>query len=157
LEKIHRDIKKTIIVDIENLKERTKPVRDMSKKFKSILDNITNKDNDNYYDSTFHKIMLRAIKNLNRTNPINNDDEKIIKLSLVFVFFFLCIGLELDNTPVRKYWQKIGIEDPFERLDWLIENLPEVVIPGPVIEMAKMAEAQFITSNSKSRGLLHYR
>ena len=153
--KIHGDIEKTIPIDIESLKERTKPVRDMSKSLKSILDEMTNKDNDNYHDDTFHKAMLRAIKNLNRRNPINKEDETIIKLSLVYVLFFLCIGLELDNTPIRMYWQDKEIEDPFERLDWLIENLPEVVIRGPVIEMAKMAEAQFITSNSKSRGLLH--
>lgn len=152
---IHGNIEKTIPIDIEILKERSLPIRELSKKLKSIIDDMCDKDSHRYEDDLFHKEMNKAIENLKRETELSASNEKLFKLSLVFIFFFVCIGMELDNTPIRNYWGKINIDDPLERFDWIIENKPMIIVRGPVLEMAKMAEFQFISANSSSRGLLH--
>lgn len=152
---IHGDIEKTIPIDLHMLKERSRPIRELSKKLKNIIDDMCDKDSHRYEDDLFHKAMNKAIENLSRETELSASDEKLFKLSLVFIFFFVCIGMELDNTPIRNYWKNINIDDPLERFDWIIENKPTLIVRGPVLEMAKMAESQFISTNSSSRGLLH--
>ena len=152
---IHGDIKKTIPIDLEGLKERTQPIREFSKKLKTMLDDMCDKESSRYVDDTFHDAMHKTLNSLKRSTEISIRDEKSIKLSLIFTFFFVCVGLELDNSPISNYWNQIEIDDPFERLYWIIENNPEIVIRGPIVEMVRMAEAQFNSSNPKSRGLIH--
>jgi hypothetical protein len=137
------------------LKERTRPIRELSKKLKNIIDDMCSKDCHRHEDDLFHGAMHKAFENLKLETEITASNEKLFKLSLVFLFFFVCIGMELDNTPIRNYWGKIKIDDPLERFDWVIENQPRIIVRGPVLEMAKMAESQFISANSSSRGLLH--
>jgi len=153
--KIHGKIEKTIPVDLTALKKRTIPVRELSRRLCGILDNICDKDYENYHENPFHKAMLQALINLERKGAVSSESEKLLKTSLIFAFFFACIGMELDNSPIRKFWDNRKIEDPFERLDWIVNELPQAIVRGPIIEMAKMAEMQFKGKNSKSRGLVH--
>lgn len=154
---IHGDVKKTIPVDIVSLKDWTKPTREMSKKLKKILNDMCDEDSseyDNYqiFDDAMHRILDKLKEN---KFDVSTFGEKNIKLSLVFILFFMCIGMDIDKSPIRNYWDKKSIDEPFDRLDWLINNSPEVAVRGPIAEMVLMAETQFIGNNSTSRGLLH--
>lgn len=152
---IHGKIDRTIPVDLDALKERTKPIRRLSKKLKYIVNGICDDVHDKYENDPFHLAMVQALQNLDRSNTLSEEDEKICKIVLIFIFFIVCIGFELQNNAVREYWDALKIQDPFERLDYLVEKHPVLMIRGPVLEMAKMANIQFKMDNSKSRGLIH--
>lgn len=152
---IHGNIEKTIPIDLGKLKERSQPIRELSKKLKSIIYDMCNKDSHGYENDPFHEAMHRALKKLKLEIEITPSKEKLLKLSLAFMFFFVCIGMELDNTPIKNYWAKVEIDDPLDRFDWIIDNQPKIIVRGPILEMAKMAESQFLSANSSSRGLLH--
>lgn len=152
---IHGKIDRTIPIDLDALKERTKPIRDLSKRLKSIINSMCDETHANYENDPFHLAMIQALQNLDRSNTLNEEDEQICKITLILLFFIVCIGFELQNNAVREYWDALEIQDPFERLDYLVENHPILMIRGPVLEMAKMANIQLAMDNSKSRGLLH--
>lgn len=152
---IHGKREKTIPINLDELKERTKPIRDLSKKLKNIINDMCDENYSNYNEDPFHKAMLRVCKNLKYNNSQINEYEKLIKISLVFLLFIICIGIELQNNLLKKYWEQLKIEDPFDKLDYLIDNYPMLVNRGPIVEMAKMADEQLNMANSKSRGLLH--
>lgn len=152
---IHGKIEKTIPINLDELKERTKPIRDFSKQLKNIITDMCDENYSNYNNDPFHKAMLKVSENLKYTDSQIIEYEKLIKISLIFLFFIICIGIELQNNLLVKYWEELNIEDPFEKLDYLIDNHPMLLNRGPVIEMARMADEQLKMSNSKSRGLLH--
>lgn len=109
----------------------------------------------NYHEDPFHEAMLRVCHKLKYNDSQISEHEKLIKISLIFLFFIVCLGIELQNNLLKKYWEELKIEDPWEKLDYLIDNYPMLVNRGPILEMAKMADEQLKMSNSKSRGLLH--
>lgn len=147
---VHKKIDRTIPVELEPLKERSEVVRQLSKKLKSIVNDMCA---NGKLDDPFHQAMQTALKNLNF--PENKENERILKISLIFLFFIVGIGLELENKIIRDYWEKLNINDPFDRLDYLIQNYPKILIRGPILEMAKMAEVQITSDNGQSRGLIH--
>ncbi|MCE7887921.1 MAG: hypothetical protein DYH13_10535 [Alphaproteobacteria bacterium PRO2] len=148
--KVHGKIDRTIPVDLSALKERSEAIRQLSKKLKSIVNDMCA---NGKLDDPFHQVMKTALKNLDF--PENKENERIFKISLIFLFFIVCIGLELENKAVRDYWEKFSIDDPFDRLDYLVQNHPEILIRGPLLEMAKMAEVQIASDNGQGRGLVH--
>ena len=97
--KIHGNIDKTIPIDIEALKERTKPIRELSKTLKNIVDDMCDKNSHRYEEDLFHKAMYKAIDKLKLKIEINDANEKIFKISLVFLFFFVCKGSSILIFP----------------------------------------------------------
>lgn len=154
-EYIHGKIDRTIPVDVNELKERSNGIRQFSKSLKKIINDMSDDSQKNYADDPFHNAMLMALENLEHRREIDKKTERIYKVTLVFIFFIACIGFELQNNVVRDFWVEKGIEDPFERLDFIIQNHSVLLVRGPVLEMAMMAETQLQMDNSKSRGLLH--
>jgi len=154
-EKTHGKIERTLLIDIDELKERTKGIRQLSKSLKRIIDDMCNESHDNYNNDPFHNFMLQSLENLGKKGALDKASERTYKIALIFSFFIVCIGFELQNNAVRKFWDDKGLQDPFERLEFLIEKYPSLMIRGPILEMAMMAETQLKMENSKSRGLLH--
>ena len=149
---IHEKIDRTIPIDLDALKERSESIRGLSKKLKVILDEMCTQEKSN---DPFHKIMNKALKRLKWSKNLDLEDERLFKISLILLFFIICIGFELENSAVRDYWGKYGVGDPLKRLNRLIKKQPQILIRGPLLEMAKMAEVQISHKNSKSRGLIH--
>ena len=90
---IHGNIEKTIPIDLNQLKLRTKPIRYFSKKLKAIINDMCDKGDPKYVDDTFHDAMQKTLGELKRNVDVSGQEERLIKLSLVFVFFFVCIPL----------------------------------------------------------------
>lgn len=151
-ENIHGKIGRTIPVDVNELKERSNAIRQLSKSLKRIINDMCD---DSHESDPFHSAMVVALEKLGRSLVLDKKTERIYKITLIFIFFIICIGFELQNSVVRDFWNVKGIEDPFERLDFMIANYSVLMVRGPVLEMAMMAEAQLQMDNSKSRGLLH--
>jgi hypothetical protein len=53
-----------------------------------------------------------------------------------------CTRIELDKLKIRIFWEEFKIEDPLERLDFLIENKPIFFKRGPIAEMTFMIQTQ---------------
>lgn len=154
-ENIHGKIDRTIPIDVNELRDRTKVIRQLSKSLKKIIDDMCDDSSDNYQNDPFHKAMEQMLGNLSSSHDLNEKTERTYKIALIFIFFIICIGLELQNSIIRDFWGEKNIDDPFERLDYIIKNHPVLIARGPILEMAMMAETQLQMQNSKSRGLLH--
>lgn len=153
--RIHKNIKYNIPVDFEELKERTKPMRDLSKKLKSIITDMCNEEHDNYAKDPFHIAMQQVLVRLEIDKAPSKENERIYKIALMFLYFTVCIGFELQTSVVRDYWEDKNIDDPFDRFDYLLEQHPKLMVRGPILEMAIMANVQLSMENSKSRGMFH--
>lgn len=151
-EKIHGKIDRTIPIDLDALKDRSECIRQLSKKLNIIVHDMCALEKLN---DPFHQTMNKALKRLKWSKKLSFEDERLFKISLILLFFIICIGFELENSAVRDYWKQYKIDDPLKRLNHLIKKQPQILIRGPILEMAKMAEAQISAENSKSRGLIH--
>ena len=102
--RIHKNIKYNIPVDFEELKERTKPMRDLSKKLKSIITDMCNEEYNNYAKDPFHIAMQQVLVRLEIDKNPSKENERIYKIALLFLYFTVCIGFELQTSVVRDYW-----------------------------------------------------
>jgi hypothetical protein len=152
---IHKKIEYNLPVDFEELKKRTKPMRDLSKKLKSIITGMCDEETENYKQDPFHIAMQVTLTKLEIDKVPSKENERIYKIALIFLFFTICIGFELQTNVVRDYWENKDIDEPLERLDYLLENHPKLMVRGPILEMAIMANVQISMENCKSRGMFH--
>lgn len=153
--RIHRRIDRTIPVDVEQLRERSEAIRGFSRQLKGIVKTTIDKDRTGYEDDFFIQCMNALGDRFPQFALDKSENEELSLLTIVFVFFFVCLGMELDNTPVRKFWQQVEIEDPFDRLEHLIKQHPYIFVRGPILESAKMAQVQISGPKARTRGLIH--
>ncbi len=153
---IHRKPDRTILADVAGLEEMSQHVRDLAKMHRSLILAMTDESEDGYDRDAFHRAMLDLQNSLGRKSPPTKDREKQLKTALILTFFFVCIGLDLENQPIRDYWKEIGIDhsEPFVRLYYLIEHNPRCFIRGPLAEMSLMVEHQAFVAGTPNRGML---
>lgn len=156
-EHIHKRLDLTIPVDLNELKDVTAAHRQLSKQLKRIIESMCSQKNDTYdYEKDmFHHAMLDTLKKLELSDSMIVDHEIEFKIALIFIFFFICIGFELQNDPLKQFWEQLEITDEIERFDYILTKYPSLMVAGPIIEMALMAKAQVSMENCKSRGLVH--
>lgn len=154
---IHQRQDLTIPIDFEALKNITVAHRQLSKQFKRIIEGMcsTKDDSYNYEKDMFHIAMLKTSEKLELSENIVTEHEVEFKIALIFVFFFICIGFELQNEPLSQFWELHKELDPVERFDYILSESPSLMVSGPILEMALMAKAQVSMDNCKSRGLIH--
>lgn len=153
--RIHKKADRTIPVELSKLQERTAPIRQLAKMHRGLVDAMTDKTQDGYEDDPFHRMMVRLRRDLGFKGDPLRRDEKRFKTTLILTLFMLCIGIELDNSPVRDFWQSTGLQatQPFERLEYLIETHSSLFVRGPLVEMMLMVEAQGHDVNMSNRGM----
>ncbi|MEA5295165.1 hypothetical protein [Vibrio parahaemolyticus] len=156
-EDIHQRHDLTIPIDFEDLKAATAAHRELSKRFKRIIENMCSRKDETYdYEKDmFHIAMLTTSDKLELSESVRLKHEVEFKIALVFVFFFVCVGFELQNDPLNKFWEPQKELDPVERFYFILEEYPSLMVGVPVLEMALMAKAQITMENCKSRGLVH--
>lgn len=150
---IHNDISRTFLIDLNELKDFTKATHDLSKKFKSIINDMTAPTYENKESDYFYLSSKKIAKKLDF--PWSKDYQSHFIIASIITFFLFCIGVELDKSQIRYFWKEIEIESPLDRLDYLIENMPLIFKRGPIAEMTFMVQTQMSMKSSKSRGLLH--
>lgn len=149
---IHGDIGRTIPVETQEIKDFSTNARTLSKKLKRILLEMSDSKYQNKGSDAFCKIAQQVA--LNNGLDVKEKNLSPFIISTILAFFLVCIGMDIDKSVIRNYWQKKGINDPLERLDYLVEEYPKYFARGPIAEMAKMVDVQIKHENSKSRGLL---
>lgn len=150
---IHNDISRTIPADLNELKDFTKVNHDLSKKFKSIINDMTSSTYENKESDYFYLCAKQIAKKLDF--PWIKENQSHFIIASIITFFIFCIGIELDKSQIRHFWKELEIEDPLDRLDFLIENMPLLFKRSPIAEMTFMVQTQLSMKNSKSRGLLY--
>jgi hypothetical protein len=94
------------------------------------------------YESLPYKSDIKPIKQLQ-------------KLAIVFLFYYLCIGIDLTPEIIDAFWHLKGIQEPISRLYYLLSNYPSLIQQGPFMEFAIMAQNQIKLSPKTGRGLFH--
>lgn len=155
--KIHRNIERTLLGDLEELKERTTPLRHLSKLHTSLLDAMTDSNQEGYDDNYFHGAMLRLAGFLESDENFVKNNERNVKTSLILALYLVAIGVDLDNSPIQEFWatRHGDVSDPFERLEILISQYPKLFVRGPLAEMSLMMDMQSARSRSANRGMIH--
>ncbi len=147
------DKRKTFVYDYEDLKAKMQTFQKLSKQFDKIINrivlDITISDDELsiqiFVNSFYKKIETQLIY----ADP---DYHKVVKISILLAFYILCLEVEIDNTPIKAYWQKVGIQDSIERLNYVMNMYEDLILRGPFYQMAIMVYHQ--TSIKKiNRGL----
>ncbi len=156
-ENIHQRHDLTIPINFEEIKVATVAHRKLSKQLKRIIESMCGKKDETYdYEKDmFHLAMLTTSDKLKLSETMCSKHEVEFKIALVFIFFFVCAGFELQNEPLNKFWEPHPELDPIERFDYILDKHPSLMVGGPILEMALMAKAQITMENCKSRGLVH--
>ncbi len=81
--------------------------------------------------------------------------KELRRTALLIVFLHLCLGLDLAQDVVQQYWQKKKLEDPFERLSYLLDKFPDIVKKGPFWVIANVIAIQYSQPGRSSRGAIH--
>lgn len=148
------DQRKTFKYDQNALKERMKVFQKLSKQLSKIIHrvvlDITVNDEEfaiqqfveYYYQQLSSKLVYADL-----------DYHKVIKISILFALYIICIEADLDATPQQSFWEMNGIEDIVERLEYLLKFYDSLIIRGPLYQMAIMAFHQISLDQKSNRGL----
>lgn len=146
--------RKTFIFDYKVLKRQMRLFQKFSKQIDTILHrvvlDITVSDEElgwQRFVNFYYRQLMKNQKNY------DTQSEKIIKISILFVFYVLCLGVDVDNSPIYSFWQKEGIKEPFHRLSYLMKKYEKLFFQGPFYEMAVMAYHQITLGEKSNRGL----
>lgn len=147
------DKRRTFNFNHEDLKQKMKLFQDFSKKIdtavKSMLLNDKSKDKDQFHELA--DVYYQQIRNsLPYTDP---DYHNVIKLSILFSHMVICMEMELDGKPLNTFWEKHNIKEPIERFSYLMTNHYDILLRGPIYQMALMAYYQTAIKNKSNRGL----
>lgn len=152
-EDICQNNKKTFVFNYGELKTRTKSIQKLLKRIdrtikETVLDTEENKSKEKKFaDSVYNNLALSKAKD------ISKEDEKIFKLSIIFISVVLCAGIGFDNTPIEDFWSKIGISNTQKRLIYICEHYEILIHRGPFFLMALMAYNQILKDKKTNRGL----
>ena len=143
--------------DKSKLKEKTSPIRRISKNLPSIINGSVNKDNQFLFNISkvvgVYYECLRDDGFLPSSSKYN--EEVLFKLVVLFAMLFLVLRLDIDSKLIEEFWKDEGvpIDEPTKMLMHLFETYPELLKKGPLLEMAVMAYNQVMLGNT-NRGLL---
>ncbi len=146
---------KTFVYDREDLKERStvflNVIKLVSKKIESI-GLITSENQNQLEDQIWLDSMLRRLKGVD-FEEMDDKAKKTLRISLLLVFYILCAGMEMDSTYIKKFWDRIGINDAHKRLDYILKNHEALIYRGPVVVPAQMALVQLEKGGKSTRGI----
>lgn len=142
---------KTFNLDYQELRKRTNALFSLSKSMYLIFKNKIIDINNRSFESQLYGFLTDLLNKI-RLKGIDRS-RKTEKISLMFMFYILCLGIELDPSPINDFWNERKIDNHFERLDYLLKKYPILIRRGPFIEMALMACNQIHRKNISSRGL----
>lgn len=75
------------------------------------------------------------------------EHEQYINLSFKLVLIVFCYGINFNQQMTENFWKKIGIENPNDRISYVVEKIPDLFYRGPISNITKMILLQ---ANSKS-------
>ena len=75
--------------------------------------------------------------------------EQHYNLSFQLVLIIFCYGINFNQEITENYWRKIGINNPNERIDYVVKNMLELFYRGPISNVAQMILLQANTNSTR--------
>lgn len=144
----------TFNFDKEVLNHWTNYIKRASKKIDAIVNNIVFSVELEKEEELINVVINSAYQGVGEEVKQKGIPE-IQKLVILFILYYLCIGIDLDSQSVESFWRRKPVKNKSDRLDFLISNYPELLIRGPFFEFATMAFHQMKLKKSTGRGLFH--
>jgi hypothetical protein len=81
------------------------------------------------------------------------DHQSFYRLVLLFAWVLFVLELDFDPRPMSTFWEKVGIPpgEMTKRLTYVFDTYPQLLVRGPLLEMAVMAYSQ-LEHGRRSRG-----
>nr|WP_299173320.1 hypothetical protein [uncultured Allomuricauda sp.] len=101
------------------------------------------------------KLELKKIKQAFQTLTRDLSEEEFEKidqylhLSFKLVLTIFCFGINFNHQITESFWVKTGIEDFNERINYVVENIPNIFYRGPIANMTKMILLQANTKSTR--------
>jgi len=147
--------KLTFKYDVDQLIAQSTHLRDLSKRLWKIIYNIYFEIEPKEIEFKYQNVIRTCVTLLKDRNRQNDPASiKIYKISILLIIYFLCIGTDIDNTPIRNFWDKLKIESITDRIAFVLDNYEILVYRGPFAEMASMAAVQIEHNLKSNRGLI---
>lgn len=151
---ISQDKRKTFVYDYTSLKDKMKLFQKTSKQLDKIINRVVldiTVSDDELSLQQFVNFFYRQIKDdLKYHDPAYH---KVVKIAILLIFYILCLEVDLDNSPQKKFWQQVGISPSIDRLYYIMEKHKTLPIRGPFYQMAIMAYHQISLDQKSNRGL----
>jgi len=150
---IVEDKRSTFIFDKETLKIKTNLLRDTSKAMAKLVMPIAAGEpvGDGHLKAVADLVTLISKK---ESFDSKESHDVIRRLALLFIIYILCLETDLDISPVTNFWKDQDVSEMIERVAYVIQELPDLTLRGPFIQMALMAYSQtFCIGIKPSRGL----
>ncbi len=142
------------VFDKELLSDWTGYLKRASKKVAAIVNNIVFSIELDKEEEAMNVLINAVYENVDKA--VKEKGVAVIqKLAILFIVYFLCLGIDLDARPVEDFWIRKGVQDKSDRLGFLLSHYPELLLRGPFFEFATMAVHQLNLKNSTGRGLFH--
>lgn len=98
---------------------------------------------------------LDSIYRQNFKDNVDAEIKWLRKAAILVLFVQLCLGLDITNDAIIKFWEPRSIEDPLDRLSYLLQQYPGIVQNGPIWNIANAILIQITKSKRSSRGAFH--
>jgi len=148
-----RELRRTFDYDVEQLRAKTAPIRQVSRNLKTVLEGEGHERDIVGLTAKFVSVIFGAIR---EDVALWKVDEITAKMVILYGFLLLLAGADLDEEPAREFWREKGFhgEDAHAEVMRMFTDYPDIFRQGPLITMAVMAVLQF-KSGKTDRGALH--
>jgi len=80
-------------------------------------------------------------------SSIERDKQAIYKIAIYYMMILICAEAGVHPEPLHEFWRRAGVRSGLDRIVYMLEEYPSVLLRGPLILMAvttyEQAKAQF--------------
>lgn len=139
------DRDRTFILDHEDLRRRAKLIQSFTKEIHNLIkfgDLILSADKSYAGFDASLSSMVKEIPFIKEGEPTTDELRLQYKVSLYYILTILCAEAELENGPIKKFWENLGIHSTLDRAWYVIKELSTLIHRGPFIVMSCMTISQ---------------
>lgn len=106
------------------------------------------------YQGRLDKAYLSYIQEsvLQLTGSDKSEELKVlIAVTLQLTLIILCYGIGVDQPSIERFWNERGNPNPMARLEYCLNDFPDIFFRGPIANIAKMTISQ--NKGKRNRGL----
>lgn len=75
--------------------------------------------------------------------------EQYLYLAFDLTLIIFCYGINFNQQITESYWKKIGVENPNDRIEYVVEKIPDIFYRGPIANITKMILSQANTKSTR--------
>lgn len=144
-------------MDSEGFKNATTLLKSLSRYVAYITHDTVreNIDVDAEFVEDFSKFVDAAYGNYFCADSVDATVKWLRKTAILVVFLQICLCMDVSKDVIEEFWSSRKIKDPVDRLDYLLEEFPDLVRRGPAWNIANAILIQCSMTGRSSRGAFH--